>query len=178
MYGLPDSWAGWAARRVLQRASGRGGGRRGIARASGPKSYYFDKLILYKPILTAELNTPSGSLWKRLEAKALKTQVEAMRMAGFKTGKLRSSIYLNHRTIPDGQEIKIGSDVDYAYMHHQGTKPHVILPKGDHEFLRFSAGNRIVYTRIVNHPGTKPNRFLAEPMRKNFSDMGTTRVIK
>ena len=178
MYGLPDSWAGWAAKKVLNRATRRGGVGR-LPTASSGKSYYFKGLILYKPILQAELNTASGRLWKILHAKALKAQVEATRQAGFKTGQLRSSIYMEHRPMKDGQEIKLGADVEHAFMHHQGTKPHVILPKGDHEFLRFSVGTRVVYSRIVNHPGTKPNRYLTHPMRKNFSDMASTiREIK
>jgi hypothetical protein len=174
MYGLPDSWAGYAAKKIIRNSGSRAkaAAKSALTGRQG-KSYYFDKLIIYKPILDEFLNGPRGPVWIALEARTKKTVAQAKRQAGYRTGRLRTSIYSTHTKIPNGQMIKIGSDVEYAYMHHQGTRPHVILPKGDHEFLRFNAGTRIVYTRMVNHPGTRPNRFLSMPLRKNFSDIGT-----
>lgn len=179
MYGLPDSWAGYAAKKVIRGASNRtrASARRAMTPSSG-KSYYFDKLVLYKPVLSEYLNGSTGAVWKFLQLKARKTVAEAKTQVGYKTGRLRNSIYMKHTISPIGHKIVIGSDVEYAHMHHQGTKPHIILPKGDHEFLRFSIGSRVVYTRIVNHPGTKANRFLSDPMRKNFSELGSIREVR
>jgi len=176
MYGLPDSWAGWAAKRVARNSSSRSRAavRRSLSARQG-KSYYFDKLVIYKPVLEEFLNGSNGPVWKDLDKRTRKTVTEARRQVGYKTGTLRRSIYYKHSRNSLGHVIKIGSDVEYAYMHHQGTRPHIILPKGDHEFLRFSMGTRIVYTRLVNHPGTKPNRFLSQPLRNNFSELGTIR---
>lgn len=42
----------------------------------------------------------------------------------------------------------------------QGTPPHPILPRRPGGVLRFTVGNRLVFARAVNHPGTKPNPFL------------------
>lgn len=41
-----------------------------------------------------------------------------------------------------------------------GTKPHEIRPRKKNGVLRFEVGGRIVYARVVHHPGTRPNNFL------------------
>lgn len=45
----------------------------------------------------------------------------------------------------------------------EGTKPHVIRPKGGGT-LRFTVGSNVVYAKVVNHPGTKANPFLWKAM--------------
>ena len=40
-----------------------------------------------------------------------------------------------------------------------GTRPHVIRPRGQGYPLRFTVNGRTVYAYRVNHPGTKPNPF-------------------
>src|SRR3972149_11737081 len=45
-----------------------------------------------------------------------------------------------------------------------GTRPHVIRPVRARA-LRFTVGGRVVYAKIVHHPGTRPNDFLAEAPR-------------
>lgn len=41
-----------------------------------------------------------------------------------------------------------------------GTRPHEIRPRRRGGTLRFTTGGRVVYARVVHHPGTQPNRFL------------------
>lgn len=41
-----------------------------------------------------------------------------------------------------------------------GTQPHRIVPRKPSGVLRFTVGNRIVFAKAVNHPGTQPNPFL------------------
>lgn len=45
-----------------------------------------------------------------------------------------------------------------------GTAPHEIRPKRSGGRLRFTVGNRVVFARSVQHPGTKPNNFLWKAM--------------
>lgn len=45
-----------------------------------------------------------------------------------------------------------------------GTRPHVIRPVRA-QALRFTVGGRVVYAKIVHHPGTRPNDFMAEALR-------------
>lgn len=46
-----------------------------------------------------------------------------------------------------------------------GTKPHLIRPRKRKGVLRFEAGGDVVYTRLVRHPGTRPNNFMARGLR-------------
>lgn len=47
----------------------------------------------------------------------------------------------------------------------RGTAPHIIRPKNA-DYLRFEIGGKEIFTTIVNHPGTKPNRTLLEVGRQ------------
>jgi hypothetical protein len=44
-----------------------------------------------------------------------------------------------------------------------GTKAHPIFPSRK-KVLRFVVGGRVVYSKRVDHPGTKPNNFLMKAM--------------
>lgn len=46
-----------------------------------------------------------------------------------------------------------------------GTRPHVIRPVRA-QALRFRVGGRVVYAKIVHHPGTRANNFLLEALRE------------
>jgi len=85
---------------------------------------------------------------------------------GVKTGALKFSITTHplHRG-RTGLKATVGSRLPYAYYHHEGTRPHIIRPN-NHKYLRFRAGGRIVYAKQVRHPGTRPNHYLTNPMRK------------
>jgi hypothetical protein len=93
-------------------------------------------------------------------------------LAPVDTGRLRASIRVERRsTFGLRQRWTVGSDVAYAPLVNDGTKPHVIRPKRAHTLrrssrgivkpaLRFKLNGKIVYFAKVNHPGTKPNPFL------------------
>lgn len=46
-----------------------------------------------------------------------------------------------------------------------GTRPHQIRPVRA-QALRFTTGGRIVFAKLVNHPGTQPNDFLGKALRE------------
>lgn len=46
-----------------------------------------------------------------------------------------------------------------------GTRPHIIRPRRKKGVLRFEVDGRVVYTKIVHHPGTRPNNFLGRALR-------------
>jgi len=71
--GLPDSWAAWGAKKVIQKTKKRSRG----ASASGTAvtrtilqttrttiSYKFGDVKIYEGVLRSYLNTSSGDLWK------------------------------------------------------------------------------------------------------------------
>jgi hypothetical protein len=94
----------------------------------------------------------------------------ARRQVGKKTGVLAGSIKMDHKSTIRGQELKIGSTNKIAYLHHEGTKPHLITPKDAPQLVFFSKG-RVIRTQLVRHPGTKPNRYLTDQMFI-FEDIG------
>lgn len=88
----------------------------------------------------------------------------AKAQVGVRTGALRASIHMRHLRDSRSQYVKIGSKKKYAYMHHEGTKPHLITPNRAH-VLRFVSRGRLVYAHAVRHPGTKANKFLSDNLR-------------
>lgn len=61
--------------------------------------------------------------------------------------------------VASGDYGRVFNQVPYAHYVHGGTKPHVIRPKQPGGVLAFSVGGVMVFTRKVNHPGTKANPF-------------------
>ena len=107
------------------------------------------------------LNNPSGSVGRYLARKGRMVAVAARAQVGVRTGALRASIHMRHLRDSRGQFVRIGSSLNYALMHHEGTKPHLITPNRA-QVLRFVKGSRVVYAHAVMHPGTKPNKFLTD----------------
>jgi hypothetical protein len=166
-YGLPDSAGLYYSRKLVKLARNAGrGARGGSGFAGGSFTFQVSKVIIYKPQLLKELNTPSGGLWKALERRGDYAVKKAKGEVGVKTGNLRASIHKRHTGNFTGQYLWIGSTVKYAYMHHEGTRPHVIAPKTPTKLLRFSSKGRLVITPgPVMHPGTKPNPYLSNQLR-------------
>jgi hypothetical protein len=65
----------------------------------------------------------------------------------------------------------VGSDVEYAQMVHDGTRPHVIRPRNA-QVLRFRVGGQVVFARVVNHPGTRAQPFLDRALREVAASRG------
>lgn len=85
-------------------------------------------------------------------------------------GTLRDSIV--KRLVHRGTEVvcQVGSEDPIALLHHEGTQPHAIPLVGempDGKWLVFAwerAGGAIVHAKKVDHPGTRPNRFLTDSL--------------
>lgn len=165
--GLPDSWGTWAVGRASHAMNRKG---RGGSRNAGPRTatqvqfaYRFKGLKLYEPEFKIMINGDDGLVGRHVKRKAREIVRAAKAQAGYKTGALKKSIHYRHTTHAYGHKLWIGSRLSYAYMHHEGTKPHVILPKKA-EVLRFTKGTRVIYSRAVKHPGAKPNRYLSNQL--------------
>ena len=115
----------------------------------------------------AELNrTIRGASRRELEATARQVVNRAKILAPVDTGRLRASIRIEaRRTLTLRSVYTVGSDVEYARMVHDGTRPHVIRPKTAN-VLRFRVGGRWVYAKVVHHPGTKARPFLDRAVRE------------
>lgn len=115
----------------------------------------------------AQLNrTIRGASRSELGTTARQVMNRAQVLAPVDTGRLRASIRIeSRRTLTLRSVYTIGSDVSYAPMVHDGTRPHTIRPKTA-KALRFRIGGRVVYARVVHHPGTKPRPFLDDALRE------------
>lgn len=107
------------------------------------------------------LNGMGGMVDLDMRRRALAVQSAARSQVGVNTGRLKRSIHTRRRRNVFGPYYEVGSSVNYAYLHHEGTKPHVITPNRV-QVLRFTAGSRVIYTRKVNHPGVRANRYLKD----------------
>ncbi|WP_280420641.1 HK97 gp10 family phage protein [Nocardia carnea] len=78
-----------------------------------------------------------------------------------RTGELERS--LGYRTTRQGSRVRLTvfATAPHAKWVHDGTRPHVILPRRA-KALKFQAGGRTVFAARVNHPGTRGTRFLAK----------------
>ena len=105
--------------------------------------------------------SPTGEVGRYLIVVSAKLKYLAKYQVGKKTGALSNSI--NYRLTRDSRGLVavVGSDNRVALMHHNGTRPHIIMPRHA-QTLRFYSHGRIVYSKLVHHPGTKPNRYLTD----------------
>jgi hypothetical protein len=107
------------------------------------------------------LKQPQGVVGRHLFKKAVMIREMARMQVGVKTGALSASISISQERTITGQSVRIGSTLSYAYMHHEGTRPHMISGQNG-GMLRYTRGGRVVYSRAVMHPGTRPNRYLSD----------------
>lgn len=85
-----------------------------------------------------------------------------------KPGTLRDSIVKRVVTMGNGDvAVEVGSSDPIALWHHEGTEPHVIAARLAPKLVFYwsVAGGVVAFTH-VNHPGTKPNRYLTEPLAR------------
>ena len=88
---------------------------------------------------------------------------EAFYGAPWKTGKLARSIV---KEINEDGEAWIRALASYAVHVEKGTAPHEIRPMNASVLAFKAAGGDMVFTRLVRHPGTKPNPFMQRAVDK------------
>lgn len=117
-----------------------------------------------KPVLNRFLHSPDGRVGRYLSKRSAIVMAAAKRQVGARTGVLRASIHMRHLRDSRGQYVRVGSIHPRALIHHEGTRPRVIVPERQ-QILRFTNRGRIVYAHSVMHPGTKPNKYLTDNLR-------------
>lgn len=109
---------------------------------------------------------------RELEEASRQVVNRAKVLAPVDTGRLRASIRVeSRRTLTFRSIYTVGSDVEYAAMVNDGTRPHTIRPRNA-QALRFRVGGRVVYARVVHHPGTRPRPFLDRALREVAASRG------
>lgn len=111
------------------------------------------------------LKSPGGLVGQYLKERGAELERLAKAQVGVDSGDLRRSIKYELTTSHGSLAVKVTASDKKAMMHHEGTRPHTIRPRRK-QTLRFHHRGRIVYAKVVNHPGTKPNRFLTDNLRK------------
>lgn len=121
----------------------------------------------------AELNrTITNATRRELREAGRQVVNRAKVLAPVRTGRLRSSIRADPpRIFSLRGSLTVGSDLEYAAMVNDGTRPHRIRPRTKRA-LRFVVNGQVVFARVVNHPGTKPNPFLDRALREVAAQRG------
>jgi hypothetical protein len=122
------------------------------------------KFVENKAGLDYVLKNPAGPVGRDLAKRGARITAAAKAQVGVKTGALRASIHMRHLRDSRGQYVRIGSNLHYARMHHDGTAPHLIKPNRK-SMLKFQSKGQTIFAHLVNHPGTKPNRYLTDNLR-------------
>ena len=120
-------------------------------------------IIWNRPALYTLLHSPNGDLGRYLHRRGVMMRAVATAKVGKSTGMLARSIYLEQEATKTGQKMVLGASSRHALLHHEGTRPHIIRARGNGT-LRFASAGRVVYSRQVMHPGTRPNRFLSSTL--------------
>lgn len=111
------------------------------------------------------LRAKDGVVGHYMEDKSVELVMLAKLQVGKKTLALMNSINYRLESGGDGLKSTVYSDNSVAFMHHEGTRPHDIQARPG-KTMRFEHRGRIVYAKLVHHPGTKPNRYLTDNLRK------------
>ncbi|SCF98448.1 Bacteriophage HK97-gp10, putative tail-component [Streptomyces sp. MnatMP-M17] len=121
----------------------------------------------------AALNrTIRGANRRELEAAGRQLLNRARILAPVDTGRLRASLRQEfRRTYTLRPMVTVGSDVEYAPWVNDGTGPHIIRPRRA-QALRFVVGGRVVYAKVVHHPGTHARPFLDQALRETAAARG------
>ena len=107
------------------------------------------------------LDSPAGPVGRDLARRGRKVLIAATMRVGVDTGRLKKSLKMTHERGTRGQFVMVGSKLNYALMHHEGTRPHIITPNRA-QVMVFNKGPRVIYATSVRHPGTKANRYLKD----------------
>ncbi|MDQ0761978.1 hypothetical protein [Streptomyces canus] len=107
------------------------------------------------------LRARGGIAYRRISAR---TERVARIAEGEAPGSMGSYISWKVQEGPRGLEGVIVCDHPAVHYVLSGTRPHLIRPRRA-KALRFEVGGEVVFTRLVRHPGTRPNNFLARALR-------------
>lgn len=127
------------------------------------------KINWYEPQLDILLKQPQGVVGRSLARRGNKVLNAARIQVGVDTGRLKASLKMTHDRSIRGQFVMVGSKLNYALMHHQGTRPHIITPNRS-QVMVFANKGRVIYATRVNHPGTRANRYLTDNLYLALKD--------
>lgn len=110
------------------------------------------------------LTARTGVVGKDLYKRGLRLQMLAKQSAPKRSGLLAASIRVNYKRGAANPSVIVGSSLPYAYWVHEGTRPHLIRVKRNRQ-MRFVVRGRVIYAEVVNHPGSRADKFLSRHLR-------------
>lgn len=117
---------------------------------------------LHRGRIERMLRLPGGMVYRNMERRVRRVEAEAIRGA---PGSMKERIRVQIQRGPSGEFRGVVSVKHPAALYViNGTRPHLIRPVRARA-LRFMVGGRVVYARLVHHPGNKPNDFLRKALR-------------
>ena len=115
------------------------------------------------PAVKALLSGPNGPVVTHMRNVTSRAYELAKATSPYKTGALRES----HRwVVTPGAEVisRVWAAAPYAMIVHGGSRPHVIRPRYK-QALRFEVDGKVIFAKIVHHPGTKGQPWLLNAVR-------------
>lgn len=88
---------------------------------------------------------------------------EARRNVPVRNGKLRDSIKARGTLRGPVLTVVVESPLVQAATTNSGARPHVIVPRR-RKALRFTVGGRVVFARLVHHPGNRGTHWFDKAM--------------
>lgn len=119
------------------------------------------RVVLNPVEIQAMIDSPTGPIVRDLFVRGERVKIRAIQEAPSKTGNLRRHIVKRFVLTPAGPRMLVGAEhVPYAIWVHEGSKPHTIVPRNAPFLVFVGRDGNLVFTKLVHHPGNKPNRFL------------------
>lgn len=125
--------------------------------------------------------SPDGPIVRDLVRRGTRVQEAAqrqIRLGHVGTGRSNLRYTIVKRLVRDGGPVAragagaasglpvmlVGSEAPHALLHHEGSRPHEIVPRRKKALAFYADSGRgpFVITRRVWHPGTRPNRYLLD----------------
>jgi phage gpG-like protein len=105
----------------------------------------------------------TGPVGRDIDRRGSRVLQAARGDVGVRTGQLRGNLHKEWFTRPSGDVgQRVGSNVPYAHLHHDGTRPHIIRARRVPLLRYVNRQGNVVFARSVMHPGTQPNRYLSD----------------
>lgn len=129
---------------------------------------YVEDVLALRAFLSWD-GPPGRDFERRMRTLAYRQQAGAPR----RTGRLAERIDTRRMTSDPGRYLEGAAGVNpgtggqrgYAQIVSGGSRPHIIRPRTA-KALRFVINGVVVYTRRVNHPGTRPNPYLTRHLNE------------
>lgn len=121
------------------------------------------------PVIAAKLFRPGGGVDEDMRRRVRRVEAAAKIYCPVRSGKLRSTIGMSRNRDALGRyalgfQISAGGpSAPYVLPVHEGARPHLIVPNSK-SALAFVVDGHPVVTRMVHHPGNRPNRFLTKAL--------------